>query len=239
MWTAMAVLLGLSAFFSASEAALFSLRATDRSALQTGSAGQRRAYALLQDADRLLSAILFWNLVVNITYFSLTSRIGLKLQADPAISTTTVAVFTVGALIVLIFCSEMLPKSVAVLKARHISSWVSYPLGLAVRVVDPVMPGLRVVNLLSRRLLWPTFAAEPYLQVNDLERAIELSTQDSQLVDQEQHVLRNLVALSELTVDECMRPRSQLVMLRPSVSWADICEADYKAEWVFVTETDK
>ncbi|MCA9168908.1 MAG: DUF21 domain-containing protein [Planctomycetales bacterium] len=235
---AMAVLVGVSAFFSASEAALFSLRATDRSIMRGGTASQRRAHALLEDPDRLLSAVLFWNLFVNIAYFSLASRVGLKLQAELTAGTTAAAAFTMGALIVLIFCSEMLPKSVAVLKARQLSAWVSYPLSLAVRCVDPVMPGLRVVNLLSRRLVWPTFEPEPYLQVNDLERAIELSTQDSQLVDQERHVLRNLVALSDMTVDEAMRPRSQLVMLRPPITWSDVLEEDAASEWVFVTELD-
>jgi len=65
----MAVLIVCSGFFSASEAALFSLKPHDRRSLQTGNTAQRSAARLLDDAarllddsERLLSAVLFWNL---------------------------------------------------------------------------------------------------------------------------------------------------------------------------------
>ena len=62
----MLLLLGFSAFFSASEAALFSLRLADRSALKKGTHVQRLTDQLLDDPDRLLSGVLFWNLVVYV-----------------------------------------------------------------------------------------------------------------------------------------------------------------------------
>ena len=80
---AMAILIGFSAFFSASEAALFSLRAADRNALRGSSRrAQRMAAQLLEDPDRLLTAVLFWNLLVNIIYFALVLMIGFKLVAS-------------------------------------------------------------------------------------------------------------------------------------------------------------
>jgi Mg2+/Co2+ transporter CorB len=235
---AMLILVACSAFFSASEAALFSLRASERNRLKSGSKSQQLAFQLLQDPDRLLSAVLFCNLVVNIAYFALTSLVGLRLQRHASRGTTLFATFTIGSLLVIIFFSEMLPKTLAVLKAGRLSAWVSWPLSFAVRAVDPLLPGLRIVNLLSRRLIWPTFHPETYLQVTDLERAIELSTSDAQLLDQERAVLRNLVSLSDLRVDECMRPRSQLLMRRPPVSWEDIREEYPRQTALYVTEPD-
>jgi CBS domain containing-hemolysin-like protein len=235
---AMFVLMGLSAFFSASEAALFSLRAPDRAALRTGNRGQRTAYHLLSDPDRLLSAVLFWNLLTNIVYFSLASRVGLQLQKRPDSSATLVFGFTFGALLAIIFLSEMLPKSLAVLTARSLSALVSLPLSLAVRILDPLMPALRLINLLSRRLIWPSFQPEPYLDVNDLERAIELSTTDAQLIDQERSVLTNVISLSEMRVDECMRPRSQLITFRPPVRWSDVQAQPPPSGYLFVTDAD-
>ncbi len=235
---AMVVLMGLSAFFSASEAALFSLRAPERAALRTGNRRQRTAYQLLTDPDRLLSAVLFWNLLTNIVYFSLASRIGLQLKKSPDAPATAVFGFTFGALLAIIFLSEMLPKSLAVLMARSLAAIVSLPLSLAVRLVDPLMPAMRLINLLSRRLIWPSFQPEPYLDLNDLERAIELSTTDAQLIDHERNVLRNVVSLSELRVDECMRPRSQLVTFRPPVRWSDVQAQPPPSGYLFVTEVE-
>ena len=54
----MSVLILLSAFFSGSEAALFSLTRSNRKRLARSGPGGRVADSLLQDPDRLLSAIL-------------------------------------------------------------------------------------------------------------------------------------------------------------------------------------
>ena len=78
----MAVLAAASAFFSCSEAALFSLQSDDRRVLKAGAAAQRIAVDLLSQPDRLLTAILFWNLIVNIAYCSLASVIGIELQRE-------------------------------------------------------------------------------------------------------------------------------------------------------------
>ncbi len=236
MLGAMAVLICFSAFFSASEAALFSLRTPDLAHLKSGNRAQRMAVQLLSDPDRLLSAVLFWNLVVNIVYFALASLIGIRLQSRSDVGNSGLLAFTFGSLLSIIFLSEMLPKTMAVLKSRALAPVLSLPLAVFVRTADPLMPTLRVVNLLSRRLIWPGFRPEPYLDVTDLERAIELSTSDAELVDQERSVLRNLVMLSDLRVDECMRPRAELVTFRPPVNWTNVTQQLPPSGYLFVTE---
>jgi putative hemolysin len=233
---AMAVLLALSAFFSASEAALFSLRISEQTRMRQGSAGERLAISLLGDADRLLSAILFCNLVVNITYFTLASIASLRMEGLGESNPAVPVIFAGVSLLVMIFVCEMLPKAFGVLAARRISSWVSWPLSLVVRGVDPIMPSLRLVNSLSTRFLWPGFKAETYLDVGDLQRMIQLSTDNQELVDQEQAVLQNIVHLSDIRVDEWMRPRNQFVTFRPPVSLEDIRQKYPPSGYLLVTE---
>jgi len=235
---AMVVLIGCSAFFSGSEAALFSLRGGDRRAFRSGTRSQRTAAALLADPDRLLSAILFWNLVVNVAYFAMASIAGIQLQESEDAGKSAAVAFTFGSLLTIIFLSEMLPKSVAVLASGNLSALVAVPLAVAVRVVDPVMPTLRWVNLLTRRLIWPRFAPEPYLEVSDLERAIEFSTGDADLIEHERTVLHNVVSLSEIRVDAWMRPRMQFKTFRPPVALADLNGTLPKSGYVLVTEPD-
>ena len=234
----MVVLIGCSAFFSASEAALFYLRSADRRALATGNPAQRVAASLLADPEHLLTAVLFWNLVTNIAYFAIASICSLSLERNPGIGGSGAATFALLSLMTIIFFSEMLPKSLAVLSARTVATLVGVPLTATVRLVDPILPALRLANLLSRRLIWPHFQAEPYLEVSDLERAIELSTSDSQLVEQEQAVLRNIVVLSDIRVDELMRPRMQFVAFRPPVSLADLEGQIPSGGYLLVTEPD-
>ncbi len=235
---AMTLLIFGSGFFSASEAALFSLQPVDRRALKAGTAAQRMANHLLDDPERLLSAVLFWNLTTNIAYFTIVSIVSLRLEEAARYGQSAAVAFGFISLLTIIVCSEMVPKSVGVLSARAFAGWVGVPLSISVRCADPIMPALQVVNVLSRRLIWPNFEAEEYLEVTDLERAIELSTSDAQLIKQEQAALRNIVLLSDIGAEEWMRPRTQFQSFRPPVMLSDLNGAMTPSGYLLITEPD-
>ncbi|MEE2707782.1 MAG: hemolysin family protein [Planctomycetota bacterium] len=231
---AMVVLIFCSAFFSSSEAALFFLSRRDREQLAAGSHAQRLAAKLLGDSDRLLTAILFWNLLINIVYFAIASMTSLQLQREGFAQVA--GLFAIGSLLILIFFSEMLPKTVGVLRSKFLAAWVSVPLAGLVRAIDPIMPALRFANDASRRVIWPRFKPEAYLEVADLERAVEVSTTDAALLQQEKTVLQNIVTLSTIRVDELMRPRMQFLSFRPPVSINDLEGRTLRSGYVLVTE---
>ena len=233
---AMGVLLLGSAFFSSSEAALFYLNRRERHRLAAGNRAERIAAGLLADPDRLLTAVLFWNLVTNLVYFTIVSITGIQLKEDG--HRAEAGLFVFASLLVIIIFSEMLPKSLAVLQAQKLATVLGVPLAAAVKLLDPVLPGLRLANLLSRRLLWPRFKTEPYLRVGDLERAVELSTTDATLLEQEQTVLQNIVSLSAIRVDELMRPRTRFLSFRPPVSLADLGGELPPSGYLLVTEPE-
>ena len=235
---AMVVLIGLSAFFSASEAALFYLRPADRNRLESGNVRERVAAKLLNEPDRLLSAVLFWNLVVNILYFAISSVVALKLENTGEQGAALAIGFAVGSLITIIFCSEMLPKSLAVIRPLSIARMVSVPLSVAVRLSDPVMPIMRGLTKISRRIIWPGFRSEPYMELADLERAIQISSDDHSIVRQEQTVLNNIVKLSDIRIDEWMRPRTHFQIYRPPVKISDLDGKIPPSGYLLVTETD-
>ena len=73
--------------------------------------GAQRTAATMQQPDRLLSAVLFWNLVINMIYFTISARVGMQLENHEDGSGWGV-LFAVGS--VAIFFSGMFPKSFAV-----------------------------------------------------------------------------------------------------------------------------
>ena len=227
-------IVGFSAFFSASEAALFSLRPDHRRGLATGTPGQRVAGQLLKDPERLLSAVLFWNLVVNIVYFAIASIVEHKLPDESA----WVWPLRLGSLLLIIFCSEMLPKTLAVLMSQKLATMLSIPLSIMVQATSPVMPLFRAIMVVSRRLFWPEFEPEDSLAATDLERAIELSTTDAKLLDQERTILRNIVSLSNLRVDESMRPRTRIQTFQPPLRWEVLQGGMPPSGYLFLTEID-
>lgn len=232
----MGVLLVCSGLFSASEAALFFLRPGDRRAMQRGSTGERVADQLLSNPDRLLSAILFWNLLVNTAYFTLASISTLQLERSETWGNSWAVAFGVAALLLMILFGELLPKSIGVIVSRQFARAVAIPLSIAVRVLDPLMPLLEGANLFSRRLLLPHFQKESYLGIHDLERAIQLSISDAELLRQEQTVLNNIVLLSDIRVDEWMRPRTQFQTFRPPVHLSDVQGKELRSGYLLITE---
>lgn len=210
-----------SSFFSASEAAFFLLGLPDQKALAAGNRAQRLVASLLSNPDRLLTAILFWNLVLNVTYFAIVSIIALRWERQLH-QPQWAGIFTLAALLYIIFFSELLPKSVAVLRPKWTAVLLVFPLAFLLRLVDPLLAIFHWANLLSRRLIWPHFEPEAYLEVADLERAVAVSTSDAALLRKEKTVLQNMVALSTVRLDEMMRPRIQFLSFRPPVSLADL-----------------
>jgi CBS domain containing-hemolysin-like protein len=127
-----AVLLAVSAFFSSTEIALFSL-SDDRVAALAGDAGGEDLADLRADPHRLLVTILVGNNVVNIAVSSiLTVLLVAYLPPELAVAGTTLAATSL-----VLVCGEILPKSWGLANAE---SW-------ALRVAKP----MRYVSL----LLWP------------------------------------------------------------------------------------
>lgn len=233
---AMALLAVASGFFSCSEAALFSLKPDDRRVLKSGSATQRIAVELLEKPDQLLTAILFWNLIVNIVFFALASVIGIKLEREG--HPTEAGLVALGSLVSIIFCSEMIPKTVGVMIPQLMSSLVSIPLAISIRAFAPIAPIFAAVNTGIRRLLFPYFQTEPYLELSDLEQAISASTVDQELASQERMALQNIVSLSDLQAEELMRPRTQYQSFHPPVSLEDLGGQLTRSGYLLVTEPD-
>jgi CBS domain containing-hemolysin-like protein len=163
-----------------------------------------------------------------------TSIIALNLEREG--HRTEAAMFSMTALLTIILLGEMLPKNIAVLRPRLIAGLISYPLGLAVRALDPFMPVVRVAIIASRRLMVPRLQREPYLELGDLERAIDLGTQDEKLAQHEQWVLQNVVALDNIRVEEIMRPRLEFELLRPPVHLSDLRGQAPATGYVFIAE---
>ena len=66
----MLTLVFCSAFFSSSETAFFFLSRDQIRRFSQGNSRQRMVSSLLADPDRLLTAVLFWNLLINLAYFA-------------------------------------------------------------------------------------------------------------------------------------------------------------------------
>lgn len=205
-----------SAFFSASETALFYLSHDELRAFRSGRPRERIVAALMADPERLLTGILFWNLVINLLYFAVGVVIARQLAREGA--TAVAGLIGLGSLFGIILFGEVVPKSGAVVFRRRLAVLVCWPLAAAIRLIDPALPLLQRMALVARRTMYPGLKREPFLDTEDLERAVDEAEISAELARQERQVLRNILELSEIRVEEAMRPRGTYLALVPPVS---------------------
>ncbi len=140
------VLLAISAFFSSSETAIFSL--PDEWFEQQAETDDRRARVLNElhdDPHRLLVTLLVGNNVVNIAISSImTVLVASVLQPGPAVVVTTV----LTSCLILIF-GEIVPKAFGLGNARRWSLTVARPVGIVERVLFPLIVAF---DLITRRM---------------------------------------------------------------------------------------
>lgn len=130
------ILVGLSAFFSSSETAIFSLPPDWLT--ETAAGGDRREGILQElrsDPHRLLVTILVGNNVVNVAISSLTTVLLIRaLPANQAVPVATVVV----SVVVLIF-GEIVPKAYGLGHAKRWSLAVAGPLRIVERALSPIV----------------------------------------------------------------------------------------------------
>jgi putative hemolysin len=229
---AMLALMACSAFLAASETALFFLSHDEIRAFRVGRARERAAVSLLSDPDRVLTGILFWNLVVNLVYFAISVVVSERLLAGhhPAAA----SIFGLVSLLVLLLCGEVVPKVTAALLRRSLAPLVAWPIAAIVRLLDPALPLFRGLILIARRTVLPHVRQEAFLSAEDLENAVNVSELSAEMIRQEKQILHNILDLSEIRAEEIMRPRGTYAAHRAPVRTADLAGKTPPGDYIAV-----
>jgi len=211
----MAGLLGLSFFFSSSEAALFSLKRLEREELRArGGVGVEAALALLDDPRGLLAVVLFGNLLVNVSFYATGTVVALGLGGSWGRAGAVVS--GVVFLMVLVVVGEILAKFVALSAPLVISRAFAPPLQYFYNMVGPLRAAL---GRLMRRSEGRAAAEPPHLEAEELSDLVELAGREGALGDHERRLVQEAVDLAELRVSHVMVPRVDM----------QACESDWPA----------
>jgi Mg2+/Co2+ transporter CorB len=205
---ALVLLLVLSAFFSGSET---SMMAVNRYRLKTlskeGHRGAHLAEKLLAQTDKLLSAILIGNNLVNSAAAALVTVIVFRLFGESELALTMATLLVT--FLILVF-SEVTPKVIGASWPERLAPIVSFPLTFLVKLLRPVIwfVNLFVQAQLKLFRLNPGAASDRSMGVEELRTV--LAESGSLLPSQHHSILTNLFELEEVTVDDAMLPRSQI-----------------------------
>jgi len=202
-------LLFVSAGFSGTETALFSLPESDLAKMRNGAdKGGRGVAKLLGRPSRLLAALLIGNLLVN-TIASVLATSLLIRRMGPSGLVVAVPVMTV----VILFAGEITPKLVALRYPRRLALIARLPVTVWLMLNRPL---LRLVDrvgegLLSRLPLERTGSCP--LSTQELVTATGLAVQDASLTETEGRFVSRLLQLEDLDIRDIMTPRTDAVTI--------------------------
>jgi magnesium and cobalt exporter, CNNM family len=206
LFSVLAALILFSGFFSSSETGMMSLNRYRLKHLQKNNhRGARRAGKLLERPDRLIGLILIGNNLVNILASAIATVIAIRLWGDAGILIATVSL----TLVVLIF-AEITPKTIAALHPEQVAFPASLILLPLLKIMYPLVWLVsHVTNGLLRLLgVDPEGGLDENLSKEELRTL--LAEGGALIPTRRKHMLLNLLALEEVSVDDIMVPRNEV-----------------------------
>lgn len=196
------VLLLLSAFFSGSEAALFSLSRAQIRALKLRSPGGRLAGRLLERPRALLVTVLICNLTVNVFASSFATSLSLRAFGEAGLWVAFAAMS-----VVVMLATEVVPKVIGLHWSQRVAPVLAYPLALFHALLLPVrVPLAALSDAVTGPIRNRLGAARPSYTWDELLTAVRLARREGSLGAFEYEMLSHVLEFRQKVVKEIMTP---------------------------------
>lgn len=205
------LLLLLSAFFSASEAALLSVsRIALKNQSQKRTSIFEKILRLKEKSSQFISALLIGNNLVNILLTSLFTNQMLRSLPERY----AVLISTVFCTVLIVIIGEMIPKTLGTSDSLRVSSLVYYPVQFCIRLFYPVVWVLNLISALFHKIF--SISTAPHSIIGDhqgLEAVIDISQEEGIIEKEERSLIKSVFEFSDTEVDEIMVPRVDMICL--------------------------
>ncbi|MFB6094331.1 MAG: hemolysin family protein [Halanaeroarchaeum sp.] len=220
---AIGVLMMLSAFFSSSEIAMFSIanHRVERLA-EEGYPGGEIVARLKEDPHRLLVTILVGNNLVNIAMSSIaTGLLGYYLSRGQAVVAAT---FGITALVLLF--GESGPKSYAVENTESWALTVARPLAYSEKALYPLVVVFDYLTRAVNRVTGGRAAIETsYVTRSEIQDMIETGEREGVIEEDEREMLQRIFRFNNTIAKEVMTPRLDMDAVPRDASVEEAIEA--------------
>ena len=202
------ILLFLSALISGSEVAFFSLGAGELEELEEDAPKHSRIKILLDKPEELLGTILISNNFVNVGIVILSTFLLNTFFSPELWSPLLTFIVEILAITgVLLLFGEILPKVYANTARLNFARFVVPFIFRLHKILKPISKRLsKTINRINIE------GRTPSLSVDDLEQALELTT-DEHTTEDEQRILKGIVRFGSTTVKEVMTPRTSVIAI--------------------------
>lgn len=219
LWAALVILVGFSAFFSASETAFSSLNQIRlKSRAEDGDSSAARVLAMAEQYDKLLSTILIGNNIVNIAAASIGTILFTQMLGAERGATVSTIVLTI---IVLIF-GEVTPKSLAKEMPEKVATAVSPFLVLLLALMTP----LTWLFTQWKKLLghFVHSGEADTITEGELMTMVSEAENDGELTDRESELIRSAIEFDDVEVEEILTPRVDVVAVEDDIPLEELAQ---------------
>ena len=219
LWVALVILVGFSAFFSASETAFSSLNQIRlKSRAEDGDSSAARVLNMAEQYDKLLSTILIGNNIVNIAAASIgTILFTQMLGAERGVTVSTIVL----TIIVLIF-GEVTPKSLAKEMPEKVATAVSPFLVLLMALMTPLTWLFTQWKKLLSRFVHSGEADT--ITEGELMTMVSEAENDGELTDRESELIRSAIEFDDVEVEEILTPRVDVVAVEDDIPLEELAQ---------------
>lgn len=211
----------MSAFFSSAETALINMsKIRLKHLVKENVKNADKLEKLYEDSNKLIGAILIGNNIVNVATSSIATIITTSRFSNAGLG-ISVGLTT---LVILIF-GEITPKNLALQNSESISLFVAPIILFLVRIFTPILFILNNISkLLSSLLGQRNYDKKPTITQDELKTIVDVSNQEGVLQTDETEMIQNIFEFKDLTVDDIMIQRRDIVAISSDMSYDEIIE---------------
>ena len=214
------ILLSASAFFSSAETALMtSNKLRMRNLADNGNKRAAKVLKVTENTDKMLSAILIGNNIVNLTASSISTALTLKIFGSKLVGIAT-GILT---FLILVF-GEITPKNVASKNAENMA--LSY-IGVISFLVTLLTPVIFIVNTVAKFVISifnKNGDDNNAVTEEELRAMVEYSHEEGIIENEEKKMIVNVVDFGDTVAGDIMVPRVDMVMVDEKSSYEEILQ---------------
>lgn len=214
------ILLSASAFFSSAETALMtSNKLRMRNLADNGDKRAAKVLKVTENTDKMLSAILIGNNIVNLTASSISTAITLKIFGSKLVGIAT-GILT---FLILVF-GEITPKNVASKNAEKMA--LAY-IGVISFLVTLLTPVIFIVNTVAKFVISifnKNGDDNNAVTEEELRAMVEYSHEEGIIENEEKKMIVNVVDFGDTVAGDIMVPRVDMVMVDEKSSYEEILQ---------------
>lgn len=209
-----------SAFFSASETAIFSLSSTRLKKMQARYPKAKKLKYLLRRPSHLLSTIVFGNMLVNIGLASLCTALFVGVFKQKGV---IVAIIFSG--LIILFLGEVFPKSIAIYLAEKISLISAPILDFLSKLFYPIIFSVqKLSDYISFFFIKKKNKEIPFTE-EELKTALILGKKEGVISEAEEEMVSYVLKFKETSVSQIMTPRVEIQAINIQDSQEEVLRA--------------